>query len=197
MGDIVDNITDIKSSNAASSVTSPVAVVSLSGPADASKQPPSVEEHSNDKSSVHAVAAEMTTTQKDAVSDTDIAGDGTIVCDVDIQAPSKSNELEKEPVAGVPSSTTSASTASEAESQPQTNTEAATDAVQIMDNGTTGVIPAGTRMVARSRFLVDPTKVLEHNAWDDVEWDKDHFEYARKRVAEQALHPVDEEAKGM
>eukprot|EP01134_Creolimax_fragrantissima_P004607 CFRG4607T1 len=90
-----------------------------------------------------------------------------------------------------------AHTTTDANSNKSTGTDinTGTTPTTVMDNGFTGVIPAGTRMVARSRFLVDPSKVLEHNAWDDVDWDNEHFDYARKRVREQAMYPVAEEAK--
>ena len=37
----------------------------------------------------------------------------------------------------------------------------------------------------RSRFLVDPAAVLDHNAWDDVEWQPEQLERAQNIVKQQ------------
>lgn len=42
-----------------------------------------------------------------------------------------------------------------------------------------------------SRLLTDASDVLEHNAWDHVEWDDAHLAHAQAQVAVQHEHPVD------
>ncbi|ORY74807.1 S-adenosyl-L-methionine-dependent methyltransferase [Protomyces lactucae-debilis] len=41
-----------------------------------------------------------------------------------------------------------------------------------------------------TRLLTDASKVLEHNAWDHVEWDEAHLAHAEAQVAFQQAHPV-------
>ncbi|KJE90994.1 hypothetical protein CAOG_02204 [Capsaspora owczarzaki ATCC 30864] len=43
-----------------------------------------------------------------------------------------------------------------------------------------------------TRYLEDESQVFEQNAWDNVEWDPEQIEYAKKVVREQALTMVSE-----
>ncbi|XP_070565417.1 tRNA N(3)-cytidine methyltransferase METTL2-like [Ptychodera flava] len=46
-----------------------------------------------------------------------------------------------------------------------------------------------------SRYLKDPSKVFEHNAWDNVQWDEEQEEVARKKVAENSELFIQEEQR--
>ncbi|XP_035688398.1 tRNA N(3)-methylcytidine methyltransferase METTL2-like isoform X1 [Branchiostoma floridae] len=40
------------------------------------------------------------------------------------------------------------------------------------------------------RYLTDPSRVFEHNSWDNVEWDEDQDAQAKQKVSENAQDPV-------
>ncbi|KAG5517828.1 hypothetical protein PMAC_000282 [Pneumocystis sp. 'macacae'] len=47
-----------------------------------------------------------------------------------------------------------------------------------------------TRDSFRTRYLIDPDKVFDYNAWDNIEWDEEQKKSAVEKIKEQMLNPV-------
>lgn len=54
----------------------------------------------------------------------------------------------------------------------------------------------GKKPVFGQRYLTEPDKVFQHNAWDHIQWEEDHKKQAEEKVLKNSMEKLSLQKQG-